>query len=517
MMLQVKNCKSISLLLLLLFGATGTLRADVLHGVFSVGPNSRIQFASGNLQYNYSTSSYQVAANQWDVIGDGNKTAKEGNTGVRDLFQWSELNAMSAAGYRVLTKAEWEYLFMDRTNAYELFALAIVNGVKGVVILPDYETWTQPAGVPAFNYYYVHESFEKNQYDADQWALMEAAGAAFFPATGYMYGSGTYTVADFERHGSYWSATEFENPLELEDQKPYSEAFRVQFDDGGGAYFSEIQHYGKERFYAVRYVKTAAAPDDRVVLSEYDEQPTFEAKKALLEGGSEAWVYRTLRKVGSLNTLTLPFDVDDIAASPLGGDGVEVYTFNNASVENKTLVLDITQVTDNRLVAGTPYLIQWANTGEVMTLIHFTGITRWDTDNSADNAPVDATSADVLYHGFYGREKIYDAIEGEDITTWQHLILFLQGENKLYWPKTDDPTKMLGFRAYFEIKASAVGGAPVRHNMPAVLRIVSTPTGVENANPESGTIHQKFIRDGHFVILRNGVEYNANGQIINAK
>ena len=217
---------------------------------------------------------------------------------------------------------------------------------------------------------------------------------------------------------------------------------------------------------------------------------------------TEIDIFRTLRKVGCFNTLTLPFNVPNIEASPL--KGAEVYSFVSATVENNVLRLDITQVTGNSLVAGTPYLIQWDNTGEVMTRMHFTGIT-WDTDQTAE----DAGTGDVTYHGFYGKKHVNDDTDGSG----QHLNLFLGANNQLYWP-TDGGTesaKMLGFRAWFRINGAQVAGAPVRRGMPAALHVVSAPTGLESTQ-SSAVGCQKILRDGQLVIIRNGVEYTVNGQ-----
>ena len=115
-------------------------------------------------------------------------------------------------------------------------------------------------------------------------------------------------------------------------------------------------------------------------LDENDERETVAAKlKSFRDAAkNDIDIFRTLRKAGCFNTLTLPFNVPEIAASPLSG--AEVYTFTSATVEDGTLQLDITPVLSNGLTAGTPYLIQWDNTGEVLTLMHFTDIT-WDEDN----------------------------------------------------------------------------------------------------------------------------------------
>ena len=243
-------------------------------------------------------------------------------------------------------------------------------------------------------------------------------------------------------------------------------------------------------------------------LDESDEQSNTEAKINAYRYSAltSVTLFRTLRKAGCFNTLTLPFSVPDLASSPLGGDNVEVYTFTDATVENNELIFDIEKVTSNRLNAGVPYLIQWNNTGEVMTRMSFSGIDGWDADNTAETT----SGTGVTYHGFYGKTHINDDTNGTN-----HLNLFLGGGNQLYWPSDgdDENAKMLGFRAWFRINGSSVSGAPIRRGMPATLRIIATPTGVEDpvtGNP-SPLIRKEF-RNGQLVIIRNGQTFSLNGQ-----
>ena len=240
-------------------------------------------------------------------------------------------------------------------------------------------------------------------------------------------------------------------------------------------------------------------------LDENDASSVAEDKIESFRNSSitEVDIFRTLRKAGCFNTLTLPFNVPNIASSPLAG--AEVYVFEGATVVDGTLQLDITPLVGNSLSAGTPYLIQWDNTGVVLNRMHFSGIT-WDTDQTADNAG----SGDVLFRGFYGKTHVDDEISGE-----QHLNLFLGGGNQLYWPEENDATSMLGFRAWFQITNSGPSYSPVRRGMPATLRIVATPTGIDSPFPsgegrgEAATI---VLRNGQLVIIRNGQTFSLNGQ-----
>lgn len=248
-------------------------------------------------------------------------------------------------------------------------------------------------------------------------------------------------------------------------------------------------------------------------LDEYDEQTTTAAKITMFrdyESRTEIDLFRTLRKAGCFNTLTLPFSVS-LSDSPLDGDNVAVYEFAGATVVDGALQLDITPLTGNTLSAGTPYLIQWTNTGEVLNRMHFSGIT-WDDNQTAE----DAGTGDVTYHGFYGKTHINDSTEnGVNIDGNEHLNLFLGGGNQLFWPTDGDDAnaKMLGFRAWFRINGSSVSGAPVRRGMPATLRIVATPTGVEDpVTPNPSPLIRKEFRNGQLVIIRNGQTFSLNGQ-----
>jgi hypothetical protein len=362
---------------------------------------------------------------------------------------------------------------------------------SGLFILPDYETWIQPDGVASLDVNHTQAGYEKNTYTAAEWALMEAAGAVFFPAAGYST-NGT-TPINANTHGSYWIGTESEGNT--------SNAYRLQFDD---TYVSELYDMPKSNYYSVRQVQTVVA------LNENDEPSATSTIIAARRTAGDTWadIYRTLRKTGCLNTLTLPFNVPDIEASPLRGAGV--FEFVGASVVNGILQLDIRRLTSNRLTAGTPYLIQWPYTGEVITFLHFENIT-WDTDVTADAAG----TGNVQLTGFYGKMHIDDATSGT-----QHLNLFLGADNKLYWPSDGETAdaKMLGFRAYFNITVSGGGSAPVYRGMPTSLRIVQQmgmTTGVEETAAGSDLSRQpaeKTLRNGQMVIIRNGQTFSLSGQ-----
>ena len=104
--------------------------------------------------------------------------------------------------WHTLTKDEWEYLLNTRTNATSLKGVAQVNGVNGLILLPDNRTC--PSGVTFksgfHNNYAAYQTFT-----AEQWSKLESAGAIFLPAAGYRYGS---EMGFLQYFGYYWSATE---------------------------------------------------------------------------------------------------------------------------------------------------------------------------------------------------------------------------------------------------------------------------------------------------------------------
>ena len=215
---------------------------------FSVSQTKYITFSPGNLQYTQSTNTWSFAENQWDMIGTDNVTDgsvsfdsrygdRKNGTALADkidLFGWStsatnfgvstskDDNDYSGSfvdwgtntigndapnTWRTLTENEWEYLRDTRTNASSLKGVAQVNGVNGLIFLPD--TWVCPEGITfksGFPSSYGVDDYAAYQtFTADQWSKLEAAGAVFLPAAGRRDGSGVLSV---QYNGDYWSATE---------------------------------------------------------------------------------------------------------------------------------------------------------------------------------------------------------------------------------------------------------------------------------------------------------------------
>ena len=218
--------------------------SEPLEGVFSVSKDKKVGFAKGNLRYSKDANwndHWSLAEHQYDILGADNLESQEVNQyGNRfpsedhlDLFCWSagysnngtaytypydsyytgdfkEWGTQTAFtdiygfGWSTMTKDEWTYLLSERENAATLKSFATVNGVKGLVLLPD--EWNAPDGV-----------IISEEMTAEQWATIEKTGAVFLPAAGTltvnMEGNTVATVNDVNVVGSYWSSTPSETDV----------------------------------------------------------------------------------------------------------------------------------------------------------------------------------------------------------------------------------------------------------------------------------------------------------------
>ncbi len=230
------------------------LPQGAIPGRFTINAGGdKVYFSQGNLQATYDGSawSWAFATNQWDFIGgrsSGGSETQTGNNfisgngtmstaGTVDLFGWvgetstiltsdpakygisnsnthsdygvsvteklmSDWGNIMGSGWRTLSSAEWNYLFTSRTDANQKFGFGSINGVNGLIILPD--SWTLPAGLT----FTAGKSAWGNGYTTDEWSLMETAGAVFLPAAGgrLKNASGPY-LYDIAESGIYWSSS----------------------------------------------------------------------------------------------------------------------------------------------------------------------------------------------------------------------------------------------------------------------------------------------------------------------
>ena len=224
----------------------GALLEGTIPGLFSVSATKMVRFSKGNLQYNNGTWNFHE--NQYDrcFTADGDVSSNYTSEGTFDLFGWGTsgynhgatnyqpwntgfnnnslyyaygeqtynlydqsgqadwgYNAISNSGntensgWRTPTNAEWGYVFNTRTNFAAKWGHGNVNGVNGMILLPD--EWTLPGGLT----FTSGNSSWANVYNSGQWAQMEANGALFLPAAGFC----EFSLMNAGSAGNYWSSS----------------------------------------------------------------------------------------------------------------------------------------------------------------------------------------------------------------------------------------------------------------------------------------------------------------------
>ena len=247
-------------------GGGSEVPEGVINGLFSVDKGIRVYFSKGNLQYRASIKKWRFAERQWDFVGSQNPSNGDpGGTvngsdnadissnyaGWIDLFGWGTsgfnhgavcyqpwstssndndylaygspdynlfdqsgqadwgYNAISNGGnqtglWRTLSREEWMYLLTRNTESGMCFVKARLNGINGIVLLPD--DWN--ADYYVFNNVNDDEAdFSSNSITALSWSTLEQYGAVFLPISGYrFYSNQVVHVGDV---GSYWTSGSF--------------------------------------------------------------------------------------------------------------------------------------------------------------------------------------------------------------------------------------------------------------------------------------------------------------------
>lgn len=163
-------------------------------GLFSISNGVKVNLSLGNLQYKDST--YRFAPSQLHCCHIPNVN----NDGYEDLFLYSDENTLKIINgeqWRMLALKEWKYLLYQRANAELLLGQARIEGLNGLIILPD--AWQ---GVEGITFIGSPRDASENTYSIDEWHQLEAAGAIFLPAAGF-YQKGEVQFAGL--YGYYWS------------------------------------------------------------------------------------------------------------------------------------------------------------------------------------------------------------------------------------------------------------------------------------------------------------------------
>ena len=227
---------------------------------------------------------------------------------------------------------------------------------------------------------------------------------------------------------------------------------------------------------------------------------------------TDLMVERTIYADGEYNTICLPFAV---SASDLANDQYPLYgyerlkTLKGAKVtgSGSNLSIDIFVEDVDHMDAGVPYLITYpAGSDNIENpVFHFASAPTYLT------APLKVSVDGVTFQGMFAQVHIdpYTNERDED-------YLFLGANSQLMWPlasETSSDVKMRGFRAYFIIDRNAIPAqvAP-RGTHARFVNAPKQPTSIENT--ELNTQAQKLLENGQLIILKNGIKYNAQGQVL---
>ena len=175
----------------------------------------------------------------------------------------------------------------------------------------------------------------------------------------------------------------------------------------------------------------------------------WETTWAYLAGGKYAVVNlknRKLYKDGYWNTLTLPFSLSDEKLATTCLAGADIRRFQNASwdSENKKLTINFSDSNEGKIDAGVPYIIRWADTGEVIEDPCFTNVEVTLTDQSVLND-------DDPYNEDYETESNgvrFQAVLGPTQLQANDNMFVLGAKNKIY--KVTKQMYVYATHAYFD-------------------------------------------------------------------
>ncbi|MBP3777283.1 MAG: hypothetical protein J6I37_09895 [Prevotella sp.] len=218
---------------------------------------------------------------------------------------------------------------------------------------------------------------------------------------------------------------------------------------------------------------------------------------AYLAGGKYAVVNlknRKLYKDGYWNTLTLPFSLtaEKLATTCLAG--ADIRRFQNADwdSENKKLTINFSDSNEGKIDAGVPYIIRWADTGEVIEDPCFTNVEVTFTDQ-------EYLDDDFEYNDYETESKgvRFQALLGPSQLQANNNMFVLGAKNNIY--KVTKQMYVYATHAYFDCYSNS--------NI-SMAREITIDFG---GNEQISTLIENVETDG---LRQNTIEgiFNLNGQ-----
>lgn len=219
-------------------------------------------------------------------------------------------------------------------------------------------------------------------------------------------------------------------------------------------------------------------------------------------GPIDAVFARPILRDGHYNTLCLPFDLSaaQLADSKCPFNGFEVRNYDHSDVDVNNDIVDIYLRTVGSIEAGKACFVRLVEgTLDRLAMADFRDV----TIKTSTITPTDDNASGIHYIGIF---------DPHDLIGNSSANLYLSTDNALYIPASD--TKMKGFRAYFGVDAGGPASAPIRRG--AQVRIVEHKDSTTDINAigNEHTQAEKHIENNQVIIIRNGIKYTVQGQMI---
>lgn len=335
--------------------------------------------------FGWGTSGWESGANAYQpwAVGTNDQDYYPGGSYTYSLqgsyanADWGVYNAIkngsnNAGMWRTLTASEWNYILFSRASADQLLGKATVNGVRGFIVLPD--KWELPQGLQ-FNA--SISAWTANQYNEEEWKLMENNGAVFFP-----YGMRRIYGTTLGESGGYWTAS-------VSEENPVSSALGMAFDKDN----CQIMDGGRHNGHLVRLIKDVIC-----------HTITFEANGGVIPTtgnmGKQFAVHKTsLSADQTYGTVTVRSGYSFFATMTNDCPSREGYTFAGWYTDPTSGV----QVYDNTgyRVVGTYWNSEgkWIGTSNVTLYAHWTPIPYTITVNSSNVSQGSASGGGTYDYG----------------------------------------------------------------------------------------------------------------------
>ena len=248
---------------------------------------------------------------------------------------------------------------------------------------------------------------------------------------------------------------------------------------------------GANRWDFTNYVVGSTNTAPRTMVGINDQEADQTTRLAQYTSPVDVVLARAITPDDDWFTISLPFALNATQITEIFGDGTQVLKLAKAVVApDQVTELGFSPV--NAIQAATPYLIKPTKKVNAGTILR--NITLATTSN-----PVKVSN--VTMHPLLNQIE-YDY-------TNDAVLFFLGTDNLLYYQATDN--KLLGLRAYFTFDGVTTYSQAAQVRARVVFNENET-TDLDNLITTDAPV--KVIENGQLIIIRDGVKYNIQGQVI---